>query len=61
MMRTIRAKFEAAWKCTLPVTKGKDNREMIEAIHEGKLRSLYIKGEDTITSDGNANDVGAAH
>jgi formate dehydrogenase major subunit len=30
---------------------------MIEAIHEGKLKSLYIKGEDTITSDSNANDV----
>ncbi len=42
---------------TLPTTPGLDNREMIEAIHEGKLKSLYIKGEDTITSDANANDV----
>ena len=56
----IRGKFEAAWGCTLPVTKGKDNREMMEAIHEGRIRSMYIKGEDTITSDGNANDVGQA-
>ena len=56
----IRGKFEAAWGVTLPVTTGLDNRQMISAIHEGKLRSLYIKGEDTITSDSNANDVAEA-
>ncbi|MGI4758996.1 MAG: formate dehydrogenase subunit alpha [Janthinobacterium lividum] len=55
-----RAKFEAAWQVSLPVSKGLDNHEMMEAIHQGKLHSLYIKGEDTITSDGNANDVGRA-
>ncbi len=54
---TIRAKFEAAWEVTLPTTKGLDNRMMMDAIHDGKLHSLYIKGEDTITSDANANDV----
>ena len=56
----IRAKFEAGWNVTLPTTKGLDNHEMIEAIHKGKLRSMYIKGEDTITSDANAGDVGKA-
>jgi formate dehydrogenase major subunit len=56
----IRAKFEADWGVTLPTKKGLDNHEMIEAILEGKLKSLYIKGEDTITSDSNANYVGEA-
>jgi formate dehydrogenase major subunit len=56
----IRGKFEAAWGVTLPVTTGLDNRQMIEAIHAGKLKSMYIKGEDTITSDSNANDVAEA-
>jgi len=56
----IRAKFESAWGVTLPVTTGLDNRQMIEAIHQGKLKSLYITGEDTITSDANANDVSEA-
>jgi formate dehydrogenase major subunit len=56
----IRGKFEADWGCTLPATVGLDNRQMIEAIHEGKLKAMYIKGEDTITSDSNANDVGEA-
>ena len=57
---TVRAKFEAAWKVTLPVKKGLDNHEMIDGIHKGTLKSLYIKGEDTITSDANATDVGEA-
>ena len=56
----IRAKFEADWGCVLPVSKGLDNHEMIEAIYDGKLKSLYIKGEDTITSDANANYVDGA-
>jgi formate dehydrogenase major subunit len=56
----VRAKFEADWGVTLPTNKGLDNHEMIEAILEGKLRSLYIKGEDTITSDSNTNYVGEA-
>jgi formate dehydrogenase major subunit len=56
----IRAKFEAAWGVTLPTTDGLDNHEMIRAIKEGNLKALYIKGEDTITSDANAGDVGKA-
>jgi formate dehydrogenase major subunit len=56
----VRAKFEADWGVTLPTSTGKDNHQMIDAILEGKLKSLYIKGEDTITSDSNANYVGEA-
>jgi formate dehydrogenase major subunit len=56
----VRAKFEADWGVTLPTSTGKDNHEMIEAILEGQIKSLYIKGEDTITSDSNANYVGSA-
>ena len=56
----IRGKFEAAWGVTLPTTTGLDNRQMIHAALEGKLKSMYIKGEDTITSDSNANEVAEA-
>jgi len=55
-----RGKFEADWGVTLPTKKGLDNHEMIEAIKRGELKVLYIKGEDTITSDSNAGDVGEA-
>ena len=57
---TVRGKFEAQWGVTLPAKPGLDNREMIAAVHEGNLRAMYIKGEDTITSDANAVDVGEA-
>ena len=53
----VRAKFEADWGVTLPTTTGKDNHEMIEAILDDKIKCLYIKGEDTVTSDANANYV----
>ncbi len=56
----IRAKFEAAWGVTLPVKKGMDNHEMVTGIEKKTLLGLYIKGEDTITSDSNANEVGEA-
>lgn len=56
----VRAKFEADWGVTLPTTTGKDNHQMIDAILDGTLHALYIKGEDTITSDSNANYVGDA-
>ena len=56
----VRSKFEAAWGVNLPTAKGMDNHEMMEGILEGKLKSLYLKGEDTITSDSNANYVGEA-
>jgi formate dehydrogenase major subunit len=56
----IRAKFEAGWGVTLPTSAGKDNHQMIDAILEGSLKCLYIKGEDTITSDSNAGYVAKA-
>ena len=56
----IRAKFEAGWGVTLPTKDGKDNHQMIDAILDGTLKSLYIKGEDTITSDSNAGYVASA-
>lgn len=53
----VRAKFEAAWKVKLPTKPGLDNHGMIRGIHRRELHCLYLKGEDTITSDANANDV----
>lgn len=56
----IRARFEARWGVTLPNTKGLDNHQMVEAIHQGKLRSMYLCGEEMGLVDSNANYVGAA-
>src|SRR5438132_13110380 len=54
----VRSRFEASWNVQLPSTKGLDNHEMIEAIHEGKLKSMYLFGEEMSLVDSNANFVG---
>jgi formate dehydrogenase major subunit len=53
----VRARFEAAWKVKLPTVKGLDNHEMIDAIHAGKLKAMYLFGEEIALVDSNANDV----
>jgi formate dehydrogenase major subunit len=53
----VRARFEAGWKVKLPSTKGLDNHEMIDAIHAGKLKAMYVFGEEIALVDSNANFV----
>jgi formate dehydrogenase major subunit len=54
----VRSRFEAGWNVQLPSTTGLDNHEMIEAIHEGKLKAMYLFGEEMSLVDSNANFVG---
>jgi len=56
----VRQRFETAWKVKLPSTKGLDNHQMVEAIHEGKLKAMYLFGEEMSIVDSNANYVGDA-
>jgi formate dehydrogenase major subunit len=56
----VRARFEAAWRVSLPSTKGLDNFQMIEAIHAGKLKAMYLFGEEIALVDGNSNNVDSA-
>ncbi|EJY56497.1 formate dehydrogenase, alpha subunit [Alicyclobacillus hesperidum URH17-3-68] len=53
----IRRKYEQAWKTPLPITPGLNNHQMVDAIHEGKLKALYLVGEDMAVVDSNANYV----
>jgi formate dehydrogenase major subunit len=53
----IRAKFEKAWGVPLPPKPGLDNHQMIDAIHDGKLKSMYVFGEEMSLVDSNANHV----
>ncbi len=53
----VRTRFEAAWKVKLPSVEGLDNHEMIDAIHSGKLKGMYLFGEEIALVDSNANDV----
>ena len=56
----IRAKFEEAWNVTLPAKPGLDNHLMIDAIHDGRLKSMYVFGEEMSLVDSNTNYVMAA-
>jgi formate dehydrogenase major subunit len=53
----VRKRFEAAWGVTLPSSKGLDNHEMVDAIQQGKLKSMYIIGEEMSLVDSNINYV----
>jgi formate dehydrogenase major subunit len=53
----VRQRFEEAWGITLPTTKGLDNHEMVDAIQGGKLKSMYMFGEEMSLVDSNANYV----
>jgi len=56
----IRAKFEKAWNVSLPAKPGLDNHLMIDAIHDGRLKAMYVFGEEMSLVDSNANYVSAA-
>jgi len=56
----VRARFEKAWITKLPSTKGFDNHEMVDAIHQGKIKSMYLIGEEMSIVDSNANYVAEA-
>ena len=53
----IRARFEAFWKVKLPSSKGLDNHQMVDAIHEGKVKAMHLIGEEMSIVDSNANYV----
>jgi formate dehydrogenase major subunit/formate dehydrogenase alpha subunit len=46
-----RLKFEKAWGATAPAAVGLTVTEMIPDLASGKVRALYILGEDPVTSD----------
>jgi len=52
-----REKFEEAWDCKLPDTPGLTHVEIFDAIASGKIKALYIIGENPILSEANANHV----
>ena len=51
----VREKFGKVWGVTIPSNKGLTTTEMIPAAYEGKLKALYIMGENPVISDPNTN------
>jgi formate dehydrogenase major subunit len=56
----IREKYEKAWGVKLPMTPGLTSTEMVDAILDGRLRAMYIMGEDKVLADSNQQKVGEA-
>lgn len=55
----IRKKYEQAWGVKLPEEPGMDNHHMVEGMDKGKLKALYLFGEDMSLVDANSNHVDA--
>lgn len=52
-----RRKFEAVWGRELPAKPGLTLTEMITAAEEGKIKALYVMGENPMVSDPDLNHV----
>jgi formate dehydrogenase alpha subunit len=51
----IQKKFEIAWRTDLNPNPGLTLTEMLDAAYDGKIKALYIMGENPILSDADAN------
>src|SRR5205807_1117189 len=56
----VHTRFEKRWNASFPTTRGLDNHEMVDAILDGKLKAMYLYGEEMSLVDANANFVGDA-
>ena len=58
--QTLVSKFETAWGSKLPSNPGLTVVEMMKAAEEGKIRAMYIMGENPMISDPDLKHVEAA-
>ena len=56
----VREKFEKAWETDLPKRRGITKITAMDQMLRGKVRGVYIMGENTIISDPNTNHAQAA-
>ena len=57
---TVRKKFEALWSTELDPNPGLTVVEIMHAVHDGRIRGMYIMGENPAMSDPNLNHARAA-
>src|SRR5437868_9589503 len=53
----VRAKFEAAWGVELPETPGYRLDQIISGLHDGRVKALYLVGENPAHTEPNARHV----
>ncbi len=55
--QAIKEKFETAWGCSLEATPGLTLTEIIDAAGEGRIRAVYLVGENPALSDPDAKHI----
>lgn len=53
----VRARFESVWGAEIPGTEGKHISLMHEAMDEGKLRALFVLGENPLQSEADSKEM----
>lgn len=56
----VRSKFEKKWKTHIPLNAGLKSTEMIQEALAGKIRLMYLSGENSIRSHPNSSEVAEA-
>lgn len=56
----VRQRFEQAWQVTLSSKPGLDNHQMVQGIHDGSVKAMYLFGEEMALVDSNSNLVQSA-
>jgi formate dehydrogenase alpha subunit len=59
-LEAAHAKFEQAWGATGPMRVGLTVTDMLNAVHHGTMKALYVMGENPMVSDPDLNHVQAA-
>lgn len=58
--KDVQKKFESAWSVNLSDSIGLTHTEIFDAVHDGKIKAIYLVGENPILSEANANNTEAA-
>ncbi len=53
----VKERFKRVWGTDLPKNRGINNEEIAQEILKGRIKMLYIVGEDTALVDANANEA----
>jgi formate dehydrogenase major subunit len=54
---TVRGRYEKAWGTSIPKEPGLNNHQIVEAIQDGKVKGMYLFGEEMGLVDANINHV----
>lgn len=54
---SVRKKFEKTWNCKIPSKPGFDNNSCLEGIQDGKIKGMYVVGEELVETGSSSNFI----